>query len=90
MAMVVRDPRFSMSAFPASKHARYPSSVASQPRSHTSTRSVTKRLERRMINLWKAFTNTKGRQRASVYSAQFVTMTATRRKSGLPPQLVRL
>ncbi|TFK29671.1 hypothetical protein FA15DRAFT_663834 [Coprinopsis marcescibilis] len=50
--------------------------------------SAAKRFERRMTNLWKLFTNTSGRQRASVYSTNFVNITS-RRRSTLPSQFIR-
>ncbi|KAG2011742.1 hypothetical protein CC2G_011826 [Coprinopsis cinerea AmutBmut pab1-1] len=84
MAMIVRDPRFSMSAAPSA----YAQSAEQPPRRQPRV-SFGKRLNRQITNVWKLFTNTRGRQRASVYSSQFVTLTS-RRRSTIPTPIVRL
>lgn len=83
MAMIVRDPRFSMSACPESH--LYSTSSTSPPRT-----TFSKRLQRRLVNLWKVLTNTRGRQRASVLSSQFITITVARKRASTKTSIARL
>ncbi|TFK39848.1 hypothetical protein BDQ12DRAFT_681339 [Crucibulum laeve] len=78
MAMLIRDPRFSMS-IPETENHR------SQSRA-----SYAKQLERRVVHIWKVVTrSTRRHQRVSVFARDFVFVNA-RRRSTLPARSSQL